>query len=86
MPKQLGIVFAADVSMEKAAPIQQGECEPVAVIFRFRSGRREDFQVPVRDLVPEEIIAVVNRALAEGRMEFGFRPRHPGQGLIMPGH
>jgi len=84
MPKHIGIIVAADVPHHLLPQLQDGALEPVALVMRYRNGRGSDQQLPVRDLEPDEIVSVVNRALKEGRLEYGFRvPQAPG--LITPG-
>lgn len=70
----VGIVVAADVPPEYLTELQNGNLVPVQLVFVRGTDRHGDpIKMPVRDLVSEEIIGVVNRAIAEGKIEFGFR-------------
>lgn len=83
-PVQGGVIVAGDPPMRHFEQIMAGDVEPVALKFRSRRGG-QDFEIPVRNLTPVEIIMIVNRALAEGQIEFGFRPKGGGGPALMPG-
>ena len=72
-PAKIGIIVAGDPPERYVEPIVGGDVEPVALKFRWTNGKGTDFEIPARDLTPQEIIQVVNRALVERRLEFGFR-------------
>lgn len=81
------VVVAADVPDKYRGLLEDGKLQPVKLVFLVRSmnaGGSQLIEMDVRDLWPEEIIAVVNRALAEGRIEFGFRRKGTG-GLVQLG-
>jgi hypothetical protein len=74
-PSDIGIVVAADLPERYWPEIEQRLVEPVALRWVYRKTRKEPFEVPVRDLLPEEVVMVVNKGLVEGKIEFGFRVR-----------
>lgn len=80
---RVGIVVAADVPEEEYARMMDRKLAPVTLKFRNVENRQE-FEVPVRDLTPIEVCMVVQRAIEEQKIEFGFRPR-PGAGIVGPG-
>lgn len=79
-PGDIGIIVAADYPAALLPDLEARLVEPVRLIFAYKKRQKDPFELPVRDLGPIEVIAVVNKALAEGKIEFGFRPR-PGPAL-----
>lgn len=74
-PKAFGVILACDVPDRYAEQFLANEVEPVFIVFRRRPGGGDAFSAPVRDLSGTEVCLVVNRALQEGKIEFGFRPK-----------
>lgn len=87
MLRMPGVIVAVDVPPEVLSQMKDGDLDVVSVKFRWTNGRRDELNLPCRDLTPEEVVTTVNRFLAERRIEFGFRPiTQPAGGLtLIPG-
>lgn len=82
--RRVGIIVAGDPPVRFIEPIVGHDVEPVALKFRWTHGQGSDFEIPVRDLTAEEIVQLVNRALSERRLVFGFQvPDSPA--IVPPG-
>lgn len=78
------VVVAGDMPEGRWPDLEAGRVEPIALLFRYRQGGKEDFQIPVRNLLPIEVLMVANRAIMENKIEFWFRPKAT-PGLVTPG-
>lgn len=83
----IGIIVAGDFPESRWADLEARLVEPVALKFVYKRGQKEPFDIPTRDLLPVEIVMIVNKGIAEGKIEFGFRERNgpPGTPLLRLG-
>lgn len=72
--KAYGIVVAADIPQQFAELVLTRAVEPVMLVFQKKGGETA-FTAPIRDLNGLEVCLVVNRAMNEKKIAFGFRPQ-----------
>jgi hypothetical protein len=74
--ERMGIVVACDLPPERIPDLFEKRIQPIHLVFEWQG--HDPFHLPIREPEAIEIIAVVNNAWKEGKIEFGFRPKGPG--------
>lgn len=69
-----GIMVAADLPPEYLEAAMAGRIMPVRVTLVDKREKKA-FELEVRPITSEEAVMLINRYLAEGKIEFGFRER-----------
>lgn len=83
LPGVVGVIVAGDPPQRELERIVAQGAEPVALKFRALDGHG-DFEIPVRDLTPQEVCTVVMRAMHDQKIVFGFAPNPNQPGRIVP--
>ena len=84
-PGDVSVIVAGIVPAGLAGSVMQGDLQPLWLTMGWRNGREEPVRFDVRDLTPEEVIMVVNRALEDQRVQFGFRVNAARLPTLFPG-
>jgi hypothetical protein len=73
-PGRIGIIVSCDPPLAHIEAMFDGKLAPVAVVFRWtHKHAASEEQYPTREVTEEEAVAIVNKYLAEGRIQFGFQ-------------
>jgi hypothetical protein len=82
----IGIIVAGDMPENFVPALEASEVMPIAIVFAFKDKRQDPFEVPCRPPNGVEVCLLVNRALVEGKIEFGFRAKDNAGPIVTGGN